>query len=59
MMILERCDEVCQSLPKFIDVASGLGKIVGEFDFGFAQLAQLVDGELEAVLVFVDQAFDF
>ena len=46
---------VCQSSSTSL---GGLGKVVGEVDFGFAQLAQLVDGELKAVLVLVDEAFD-
>ena len=58
MRILEGRDEGRQGLPEFVDVLGGLGKVVGEIDFGFAQLAQLVDGELKAVLIFVDQAFD-
>ncbi len=47
-----------QRLPEFVNILCGLGKIVGEFDFRFAQLAQFVDGELETVFVFVDKAFD-
>ena len=58
MRILESRDESGQSLPEFVDVFRGLGKVIGEVDFRFAQLAQLVDGELEAVLVLVDEAFD-
>ena len=58
MRILKRRDEAGQSLPEFVDVFGGLGKVVGEIDFGFAQLAQLVDSELKAILVFVDEAFD-
>ena len=58
MRILECRHEVGQRLPEFVDILRGLGKVVGEIDFGVAQLAQLVDRELEAVLVFVDQAFD-
>ncbi len=58
MRILERGDEVCEGLPECVNVFSSLGEIVGEVDFGFAQLTQLVDGELEAVLVLVDEALD-
>ncbi len=45
-------------MPELVDVLGGLGKIVGEVDLGFTQLAQLVDGELKAVLVLVDETFD-
>ena len=45
-------------LPKLVSVFRGLWKVVGKLDFGFAQLAQLVNGQLETLLVFVDQAFD-
>ena len=59
MLILKGRDEVRQRLPELVNILRGLGEIVGELDFRFAQLAQFVDGELEAVLIFVDQAFDF
>ena len=59
MRVLESSDKAGQRLPEFVDVLGGLGKVVGEVDFGFAQLAQLVDGELETLLVFVDEALDF
>src|ERR1700683_1197746 len=58
MAILERGDKVRKSLPELVDVFGGLGKVVGEVDFGFAQFAQLVDRELKAVLILVDEAFD-
>ena len=58
MGILERGDKVRKNLPELVDVFGGLGKVVGEVDFGFAQFAQLVDRELKAVLVLVDEAFD-
>src|SRR5271165_6769868 len=58
MRVLESGDVVRESPPEFVNVLGGLGKVVGEVDFGFAQLAQLVDGELEAVFVFVDEALD-
>ncbi len=58
MRILECGDEIGERLPEFVDVFGGLGKVVGEVDFGFAQLAQFVDGELKTVFVFVDEAFD-
>src|ERR1700687_836659 len=58
MRILEGGDEGRQGLPEFVNVLRGLREIVGEVDLRFTQLAQFVDGELEAVLVFVDEAFD-
>ena len=58
MSVLKRRNEVRQRLPEVINIPGGLGKIVREVDFGFAQLAQLVDGELKTVSVLVDQAFD-
>src|SRR5215470_1786988 len=56
--IAKRSDEAGKSSPELVDILRGLGKIVGEVDFGFAQLAQLVDRELVAVLILVDQALD-
>src|SRR5208283_134526 len=47
----ERSDEIDQRLPEFIDIPSRLGKVIGEFDLRFGQLAQLVDSELETVFV--------
>ena len=41
-----------------VNVFGGLGKVIREVDFRFAQLAQLVDCELKAVLVLVDEALD-
>ena len=48
-----------QGAPELADILGGLGQVVGEVDFGFVQAAQLVDGDLKTVLVFVEQAFDF
>ena len=59
MGIPKRSDKAGQGLPEFVDVLRGLGKVVGEVDLGFAQLAQLVNRELEAILVLVDEALDF
>ena len=58
MRILETGNEFRQCPPQFADVFGGLGQIVRKLDFRVAQLAQLVDGQLEAVLILVDQAFD-
>ena len=52
---LQNPPSVCQSSPIFLVV---FGKIVGKVDFRIAQPAQLVDRELEAVFVFVNQPFD-
>src|ERR1700716_2405775 len=54
MRILERSDEVRERLPKFVNVFSCLRKVVVEFDFRLAQLAQFVNCELEAVLILVN-----
>src|ERR1051325_3201078 len=59
MRILKSGDEVGEGLPELTDVFGGLGEVVGKFDFRVAQLAQLMDGELEALLVPIDEAFDF
>src|ERR1700720_2657262 len=59
MRVLERRDEVSEGLPKVVDILCSLGKIVGEFDLRLAELTYLVDGELKAVLIFVDQTLDF
>src|SRR5579863_7641319 len=58
MRILERSYESSQSLPKFADVFGGLGKKVRIIDLRITQPAQLVNGDLEAVLVLVEKAFD-
>jgi hypothetical protein len=59
MGVLESSDETGEGSPEFIDVLGGFRKVVVKFDFGFAKLTELVDGELEALLVLVDEAFDF
>src|SRR5271156_3078766 len=58
MKILKRRNKIRKRLPEFVDVPAGLGKIIGEFDLRFTELSQLVDGELEAALVLIDQALD-
>src|SRR5579862_7894701 len=57
--VLERGNKGREGLPKFVDVLGSFGKIVREVDLAVPQLAQLVDRELKAVLVFVDEALDF
>ena len=47
---------VCHNSPISL---RGLGQVVGEIDFRFPHAPQLVDGELKAVLVLIDQALDF
>jgi len=56
--VLKGCDEVRKSLPQIVNIFCSLGKIIGEFNFGVAQLAHLVNGELETILVFINQALD-
>src|ERR1700693_57179 len=58
MEVLERTDKIRQVLPEFVDISGSFRKIVGEFNFGIAQLTQLMDGELKAVLILVDQDFN-
>ena len=52
--ILKRGDKSRQRPPEFADVFCGLGQVVGEVDFRIAQSANLVNGDLEAVLVLVE-----
>jgi hypothetical protein len=56
--ILERRDKVREGLPEFVNILGGLWKVVGEVDFGVAQFAQLVDRELKAIFIFVNETFD-
>src|SRR5208337_2565412 len=56
--VLKRGDEIPQSLPEFVNVFGGLGKVVGEFNLRFTQLAQLVNGQLKAIFIPVDQSFN-
>ena len=58
MGIAKGSDESRQGLPQLADILGGLGQVIGEVDLGVAQAAQLVNRDLEAVLVFVEQAFD-
>src|SRR5258708_6839333 len=58
MRIAEGGDKAGESLPEFVYILRGLGQVVGEVDFGFTELAQLVDRELETVLILVDEALD-
>src|SRR6266850_1428513 len=56
--ILEGSDEVQQSLPEFVDVLGSLGQVIRKIYFRILHAAKFVDGELESILVLVDQAFD-
>src|SRR5229473_469400 len=47
-----------QGPPHLADVFSCLRQVIGEIDFGFSHAAKLVDGELEPVLVLIDQPLD-
>src|SRR5580704_11639705 len=58
MGIPKGSDEGRQGLPQLTDILGGLGQVIGEVDLRVAQAAQLVNGDLEAVLIFVEQAFD-
>ena len=58
MRVLETGNKVRQRLPEFVHVFRGLGKVVGKIDFGVAEFSQLVNRELEALLVFINQALD-
>src|ERR1700722_820029 len=58
MRVLNRRDKAGQGLPELVDVFAGFWKVVRKVDFRFPQLAKLVDGELEAVLIFVDETLD-
>ena len=58
MGIAKGATKVASVCHKLVDILGGLGKIIGEVDFGLAQAAQLVNRDLEAILVFVEQAFD-
>ena len=57
--IAKSSDESRQRLPQFADVFGGLRQIIGEVNFRIAQAAKFVDGDLKAVLIFVEQPFDF
>src|ERR1700722_537808 len=56
--ILKRDDKCGQGPPQFVDIFRGLGKIVVKFDFGVAQLPQLVHVQLKTIFIFVDQTLD-
>jgi len=59
MGFLNRGDKFSESAPEFIDILWRLGKIVGEFNVCLVHLADLVNRELPALVVLVDQPFDF
>src|SRR5205085_5184953 len=55
--VLEAGDKGGESLPELFDVFGGFGKIIGEVGFGFFHPPQLVNGELPAVVVPIEQTF--
>src|SRR5436190_12805399 len=57
--ILNSGNEIRQSLPELVNVLCSFRKVIGKIDFRFTQLSKLVDGELEALLVLIDQPLDF
>src|SRR6516164_8066409 len=57
--IVDRLYKLAESAPELVDVLWGLGEIVGVIDLPVGQLADLVDGELPAAIVLLDQAFNF
>ena len=59
MRVLERPDKFLERPPKLVDVLRGLGKVIREIHFCVCHPAKFVDGELEAILVFVDESLDF
>ena len=59
MVVLEGVNKLADRLPELIDVFVGLGQVVREIHFVLFAFAQLVDRQLEAVVVLVQQAFDF
>ena len=59
MRILERSHKLSQRPPQFADIFGGFGQVVGEIDLCFFHPTELVDRQLEAVLILVNQPFDF
>ena len=51
-------DELAERLPEFIDILRCFGKVIGEVDLGGVHLADLVNRELPALVVLVDQSLD-
>src|SRR6202142_172294 len=58
MGVLKRSDEGCQGLPEFADVFGGFWQVVREVNLRLSQTAKFVNGDLEPVLIFVEQALD-
>src|SRR5580698_1266919 len=58
MGIAKGSNESRQGLPQLADILGRFGQVIGEIDLGVAQATQFVNRDLEAVLVFVEQAFD-
>src|SRR5208337_5265721 len=58
LRILERGDKLGQRPPELADVLGGFRQVVGEVDLSFFHAPQLVNGELKAILVLVDESLD-
>src|SRR4029077_5995899 len=56
--VLKGADEVSQRAPELVNVLGGLGQVIGKIYFCVLHATQFVDGELEAIFVLVDEAFD-
>src|ERR1017187_5703036 len=52
-------DKFTERMPELIDILRCFGKVIGEVNLGLVHLADLVKGELPALVVFVDQSLDF
>src|SRR5581483_2924433 len=57
--VFEAVNKLRQRAPELVNVFGGFREIICELYFYFVQAPQLVDRQLEAVVVLVDQAFDF
>ena len=57
--VLETGNVVAECAPEWLDIFGGLGKIVGVVDLRVFQPAHLVDSELPAPVILVDNALHF
>src|SRR5215470_490379 len=58
MLILKSRNEVCEGLPKFADVLVCFWKVIREIDFCIGQQTQLVNGDLVAILVLIQESLN-
>src|SRR5215469_6993481 len=56
MNVLKSADKIGERLPELVDVFGRLRKVIGKLDFRFPQFSKLMNGKLETLFVFVDQA---